>query len=375
MNEKFFDNLGAEVRAQIANEFEVDDVTVPTDGVLLKLRGRFIGESGVAFARLQERLRALNLMAHARREGERVALIIGEALPVARPSKWIINLVLLWLTIGTTVWVGAQYRQSCLGVWGNAGGFNVLRDPWRLLDGLPFAFGVMTILGAHELGHYFLARQYRIAVTLPYFIPVPFGLGTFGAFIRLKAPLDSRKSLFDVGIAGPLAGLVVALPLFMVGLYFSEVRSCGQFAYNNSLLVNILSVIFNGPAAWDRNIVMHPLALAGWVGFLMTAINLLPVGQLDGGHIAYAMFGERWALRLAQLAFVSMALIALLTANQGASWFLWIAMMYFVGLRHPPPLNDVTPLDTRRWALGLVTLLFLLAIIVPAPIRTPFHLF
>ncbi|MEP7199676.1 MAG: site-2 protease family protein [Chloroflexota bacterium] len=362
MSQNPFENVGEQIRPLIADEFAIDSVTTTRDGGALQFVGDFIGESGAAFARIQSRLRALDLMALAQRERARVQLIVVKGLPVERPWPAVVNVILLLLTIVTTTLVGAQYEQTCQGIVGGRIGLDFLNEPLRLLAGLPFSLGVLAILGTHELGHYFTARKYHIAVTLPYFIPVPIGLGTLGAFIKLKAPIDSRKSLFDVGIAGPLAGLVVALPVFIGGLLLSQVRPCGQAVYGNSLFVNALTLLVHGTHARGWILIMHPLAYAGWVGFLMTGINLLPVGQLDGGHVTYAIFG-RYAGWIARATFGGMLLLSLIYPG----WFIWALLIFFVGLRHPPPLNDVTPLDPRRRALGIATMLFALLIIVPVP--------
>ncbi|MBI3734127.1 MAG: site-2 protease family protein [Chloroflexi bacterium] len=364
MSENPFENLGETIRARLSDAFAVDDVTVPRQGASLRLRGQFVGESGSAFERIQAQLRALGLMALATREKGNTYLYIVKGLAPPRPSRWLVNLILLALTVVTTMLVGSQYRQACNNLIGGPISLDVLGSPLRLLQGLPFSLGVLLILGAHELGHYFLARRHQIAVTLPYFIPVPIGLGTLGAFIRIKAPIDSRRSLFDVGIAGPLAGLVVAFPVLLIGLALSDVRPCGSTVLGQSLLINGLSALINGAHARGWALIMHPLAYAGWVGFLMTGINLLPIGQLDGGHIAYAIFG-RYAAPLATGTLLTMVALSLIYPG----WLVWVLLIFTFGVRHPPPLNDVTPLDRRRRVLGLATLVFTLLIIVPVPFQ------
>lgn len=364
MTENPFENVGEQVRNQIADQFHIESVTLAKNGAALQFTGDFVGESGTAFERIQSRLQALGLMALASRDRARTLLMVVKALPPAKPSRPLINLVLLLLTIITTTFVGAQYSQTCAGFFSRAFSLDFWRDSVRLLNGLAFSLSVLAILSTHELGHYVLARKHRIAVTLPYFIPAPIGLGTLGAFIRLKAPIESRKSLFDVGIAGPLAGLAVALPVFVLGLLFSNVQACGRSVYGNSIFVDALSALVHGshPRGWI--LVMHPLAYAGWVGFLMTGLNLLPIGQLDGGHVTYAILG-RYATLIAQVAFFVM--IALSVVYPG--WLVWAFLILVLGLRHPPPLNDVTPLDTPRRVLGIATMLFALLIIVPVPFR------
>src|SRR5262249_17528266 len=186
----------------------------------------------------------------------------------------------------------------------------------KFMAGLPYSVTLLLILGAHELGHYFAARAHHMRVTLPYFIPVPFGLGTFGAFIQLKSPAENRRALFDVGVAGPLAGLVFAIPALGIGLQHSRVLAPGELAdhlhggmgVGSSLLMALTAKLALGDAlAEGHRLLLHPLAFAGWLGLLVTALNLLPIGQLDGGHMADAMFG-----RVRSAAIGTAAMLALL---------------------------------------------------------------
>ncbi len=272
-----------------------------------------------------------------------------------RPTNPVVNLLLFIATVGTTIWAGsflAAPPRTAMEVF----------DPLRLLQGLPFAIALLAILGVHELGHFFLARYHKVDVTLPYFIPVPFGLGTFGAFIQLRSPVENRKALFDVGLAGPVAGFVVAVPLMVLGLSLSEVVPRPPTTMGASLLVRWLANLVqpHGPGEALR---LHPIAIAAYIGLWVTAMNLLPVGQLDGGHIAYSALGS--AFRYVAIAMVLLMLLLGFQVWQG--WFIWAAFVIFTGIDHPPPLNDLTPLDTKRYiAFGVAILIFVVTF-VPRP--------
>ena len=298
---------------------------------------------------------------------------------VRRPSRkvrsWagITNVVLLALTLVTTVLAGAF-------IWLAYTGGASLTLPDFLNGAVFFAVPLMAILGLHELAHYVLARRHHVEASLPYFIPVPppFVLfGTFGAFISLREPIPDRKALLDIGAAGPIAGFLVALPVTLGGLYLSAhsaalpLTACvpsflgvnyGNFAIGPSLFWSALSLFF--PVGSFSS--LHPLALAGWVGLLVTAINLLPAGQLDGGHVFRALFGEK--SRYASWAAFGL-LLALTLFYPG--WLLFAILIFFLGIRHPPPLNDLVRLDAKRWAVGAVAVGILVSGFVVQPIITP----
>ncbi len=297
-----------------------------------------------------------------------------------------LNVALLLLTVATTLWAG--YELSPL-----AGGSASLRDVVR--GGLPFAASLVGILFCHEMGHYVLARRHGVDVTLPYFIPAPFGFGTFGAVIRLRSLMPSRRATFDIGAAGPWAGFAVALPLLVWGLAHSEVRATGlelahrvslaspfdlarallsgqpldggdarfQFLGDSALTWLAGRAVFGAlPAGHD--VFLHPVALAAWLGLLVTALNLVPIGQLDGGHVLSALLGgpraeaaSRWMSRALLLCglFVSW------------SWLLWWALSRFlVGVRHPPALSQ-EPLDPARRAAAIASLVLFALVWVPVP--------
>ena len=246
-------------------------------------------------------------------------------------------------------------------------------NPALLLKGLPYALALMVILGCHEMGHYLMARRYRIRATLPYFIPVPFFLGTFGAFIQLRSPVPNRRALFDVGIAGPLSGLVVALPILLWGLANSKLVlmpediSLLNFQATDprvSLLLAMLSKLMLGSALTaETAIELHPVAVAGCLGLVVTALNLMPVGQLDGGHIVHAMYGQRNGSIIGQVA----RWLVLALAAVHNELLVWAILLFFIPAVDEPALNDVSELDDRRDGLGLFVLTLLVMIVLPSP--------
>lgn len=240
------------------------------------------------------------------------------------------------------------------------------RDPALLLHGLPFSLTLLAILMAHELGHYFACRHYGVDATLPYFLPAPTLIGTFGAFIRIRSPIYSRPVLFDIGIAGPLAGFLFLLPAFAIGLAYSKVipgiAASGDLIFGVPILqVWMEAVIFPGVASSD--IYLHPVARAAWVGVLATALNLLPIGQLDGGHIVYAFTSRRHKL----LSRIFVALLVPIGLMFSVSWLLWAVILLLFGMRHPM-VYDATPLGPGRRRLGLLALLIFLLSFTLAPV-------
>jgi membrane-associated protease RseP (regulator of RpoE activity) len=234
---------------------------------------------------------------------------------------------------------------------------------------------LLGILGVHEFGHYTLGRLHGMPVSLPYFIPVPppFFLGTLGAVIRLRGAIRDRRSLFDMAVAGPLAGLVVAVPVYVLGLKLSTVVRIPQgspegtvMQFGDALLPKLLERLTLGALPSDFDILLHPVGVAAWFGFYVTALNLIPAGQLDGGHIVYALFGGRHAL-ISKLAVGGLVLIGL--AFGSINWLVWAALIVgLMGFRHGPTMDDITPLDGRRRALGLFALILLVLLLPPVPL-------
>ena len=294
---------------------------------------------------------------------------LGDMTQEARPR---LALTLFALTVLSTFGAGwAFFRGSET--------FDALRElpfPGFLLSGTPFALTLLAILGVHEFGHYFTARRYGAAVSLPYFIPFPSLFGTLGAIIRMRSPARDRNALFDIAAAGPLAGLLVAIPALIVGLSWSHFEPAvgnegfGGFGYS---LFTRLFVYLRFGSMDGMALTTHPMADAAWAGCFVTALNLLPVGQLDGGRITYALSSRRHrAFGLATWAIVF--LLAVLNWRIGAGysaqvWFTWaLLLMFLVGFDHSPPLDDVTPLTRGRRLLGVFCLVLLILLLPPIPI-------
>lgn len=250
--------------------------------------------------------------------------------------------------------------------------FNVIgvlqARPILLLDGLAFSLTLMTILLAHELGHYFACRYYGIDASLPYFLPAPSPIGTLGAFIRIRSPIYTLRALFDVGVAGPLAGFVMLAPALAIGMANSKVipgiAERGDLIFGVPAIQRVTEWLFF-PGVPSADIYLHPVARAAWVGILATALNLLPIGQLDGGHILYA-FAGRWHKLLSRLFVVALAPLAFYTRSW--SWLVWAALLFFFALRHPV-ICDEGKLGGKRVALGLAALAIFLLTFTVVPIR------
>ena len=279
-----------------------------------------------------------------------------------RPEKKIppIHIVLFCATLITTATAGAFQR-----------GANPFVDPASIILGLPFAITLMAILLCHEMGHYIFARLHGVKATLPYFIPAPpfFLIGTFGAFIRMRMPPPNRRALFDVGAAGPWAGVILAVPAVILGLQLSEIRpldpTAGGIILGDSVLFSLLTRLTLGVSADEVSIVLHPIALAGWFGLFVTFLNLLPIGQLDGGHVSYALFGRyhRWISR----AFIVVILVIGFLGWKG--WIVWGALLYFVlGVDHPPTQDAISFLDPRRRLYGWLTVGLFALTFIPMPL-------
>ncbi|MDX2232563.1 MAG: site-2 protease family protein [Leptolyngbyaceae cyanobacterium bins.349] len=288
------------------------------------------------------------------------------------PARPVLALSLLVITFCTTCFAWLQIAGKM-----GAGDQSPPFSPDLVIQGLPYALSLLLILGAHELAHYLTARRYHIRATLPYFIPVLplpwFPFGTFGAFIQLRSPIPNRKALFDVGISGPITGFLLALPLLIWGLAHSEVVPMPQqpelfnfqaFDPKFSLLLTVLSkLMLGGVLTAETAIKMHPVAVASCLGLVVTAFNLMPVGQLDGGHIVHAMLGQRAGAVVGQ---ISRLLLLLLSFAQ-RYLMLWAIILFLMPANDEPALNDITELDNRRDLWGIASLAILLLIILPAP--------
>ena len=243
--------------------------------------------------------------------------------------------------------------------------------PSLLLKGLPFSLSLISILLAHEMGHYLTCRYYGIQATLPYFIPAPTLVGTFGAFIRIRSPIQHRAALLEVGIAGPIAGFVVALPVLALSMtqaqyvpIDSEIVRQG-LSLGDPLIFTLFEWMMGATPPPGMETYIHPVGFAAWVGFLVTALNLLPVGQLDGGHIAYALSrrGHRMISRVLLLALVPLGFFF------WPGWFVWLLLLLVMGIRHPPTIDDSRPLGQRHSILGWVALVMFALCFTPAPVQ------
>lgn len=259
--------------------------------------------------------------------------------PLQRKPRLWLHVLLFALTAVTTTWANGPVYSACL----------------------------MAILTAHEFGHYFLARRHGVKATLPYFIPSPTLLGTFGAVIRMSPYIPSRRALFDIAAAGPIAGVVVAIPVCIIGVGLSEYvpeATSGGIQLGDPLLFRLLEWVMFPTRPDGAQLFLHPVAFAGWVGLFVTALNLLPISQLDGGHISYALLGRR-ASTVAGAAFAG---LAIMTVIQGYHYTLILLLLWFMGLKHPPTLNDSVSLGReRRIVAGVLVVIFVLSF-VPAPI-------
>jgi membrane-associated protease RseP (regulator of RpoE activity) len=254
----------------------------------------------------------------------------------------------------------------------------VWRTPQLLHDGLQFSLATLFILGCHETGHYLVARRRGMTVTPPYFLPAPFGIGTLGAFIRIRSAISTRRDLFDMAVAGPLAGFAALLPLLAIGAARSSyevvtiaeptqtLTASALVVPGHSLLLSAALHLFHGPAPAEAVVNFHPFALAAWVGLFATSLNLLPLAQLDGGHLLYAWLGHRQR-RLAVPLWVVLAALSLLWPG----WALWAAITLVIGLRHPPVQHDdeTHSLGSARLWLGVLAFAVLVASFAPVPLE------
>lgn len=367
-----------------------DDILLmsPHHAHLISFEGKLTGDSEAAYNAIDAALEPHDRFVLFRRNlndsaNPHTIHILQRRVQPIEGRPWV-NALLFVLTALSVMWAGASY--------GLAG----IDDPERLAAlsrellfqgevvaivprltalwlGYPYALTLLLILGAHELGHYFAARYHKHGVSLPYFIPLPFvGLGTMGAVIRSREPMRNRKVLFDVGAAGPLAGLVFAIPLVIYGLSTSQVEmiSGAGLREGNSIIYALAKIIALGsmyPTA-THDVTINQVAFAGWLGLLVTALNLIPVGQLDGGHVLYSLLGER-----AKRAYIPVMLAMVLLTALSQMWLIWVFLLLLLGRLYAPPLDDITPLDTgRRW-LAIATLAIFVLVFVPRPF-TPVEL-
>ena len=290
-----------------------------------------------------------------------------------------LHVLLFLLTVFTTLVIGARLSHS---FYANQPAYAVDEDffPWRwalgqpsrLLAGIPFSLTLMLILLAHEMGHYVACLRYRVYATLPFFVPAPTLIGTMGAFIRIRSPIRSRQALFDIGIAGPIAGFVLAVPAMFVGLMLSkhapELVAHSELQYNSPLIFELASWMIPSVRFPMSEIAFHPVAIAAWVGMFMTALNLLPGGQLDGGHITYALWPS-WHRRISKLLAVALIPMGLFF---WAGWLVWAAILMTFGMRHPMVPEEPALDFKRKWVAVFGLTMFVVTILpVPFPEAAP----
>jgi membrane-associated protease RseP (regulator of RpoE activity) len=357
--------LGDVLRRNVDDLLAVDD-NGERNGVFL-FRGRLAITPARALEILRERFGRFGYTPYIRQARGGVLVQAWPTAIVKEHSRITLNVVLFVLTILSTLLAGTQFIGSPT--------FDALRHSgwwWWLLSGVPFAATLLLTLGVHEFGHYFTARYYGVSVSLPYFIPVPppFMFGTLGAVIRMRSPANDKNVLFDIAAAGPIAGLLIAIPALLLGIHWSSLAPAIPGAwttFGDSALTRALLTLRFGPMPAGMRLYTHPMFDAAWVGLLVTALNLMPVGQLDGGRIAYALFGR--AHRAVGVA-TFVALIALGLITWSPNWVVWgLFVFVFVGFHHGPPLDDVTPLTPGRRVVGIACLILLVLLVPPIPIE------
>jgi membrane-associated protease RseP (regulator of RpoE activity) len=268
-----------------------------------------------------------------------------------------LNLGLFVFTFFSTLAVGALHA-----------GVNLIEKPQDILQGLPFSLSLLLILLVHEFAHYITSRRHGIEASLPYFIPAPTLFGTLGAFIKMRSAITTRNALMDIGASGPIAGFAVSIIAIVVGLHYSKIQALPPqtgdiIVLGDSLLFIALTKIVIGSIPDTYDVYLHPVAFAGWIGFFVTSLNLIPAGQLDGGHIAFAILGEkhRWLSKV-------MIGLLLLLGYFFQGWLVWAVLLLLLGSKHPPILFPEVPLDPKRKAVALIALLIFILTFIPIPV-------
>ncbi len=380
----------------VSRIFRVDEMTLgdPKKGYFVRYKGQLLTESAQAYDRLSEALAPHDITPLFRVEDGRPTVLLVQGTIHATLGKVWVNILLFILTIFSVLMAGAMYA----GVATSTTFFGQLRDVIKnIWAGWPFAVSLLAILSAHEFGHYFAGRAHGAAVTLPYFIPFPFTLlGTMGAFIQLKSLPKNKRSLFDLAVAGPLAGLVVAIPVLIYGLAtsttgpvtlnvpFIEGNSLayviGKFmifgkllptqvgASGLPLLLHWLGYFFTGRPLpiGGSDVYLNQFAWAGWAGLLVTFLNLIPVGQFDGGHVIYSVFGRR-----VNIVVPFILVITILLGFLWSGWWLWAFLIFLLGRSHAEPLDQITRLDPPRIAIAVLMLFIFIMVLTPIPFIVP----
>ncbi len=379
----------------VSRVFQIEDFTMgdPTQGTIARYRGHLISEDSVsAYDQLADSLKPYDITPMFRLDHGQQLVYLAPKKPDPKPTRVSINIVLFILTVLSVMLVGAQQlvTPTLPGILGQ-----IIAFLQSMLSGWPYALSLMSILLAHEFGHYFMSRHHKTAATLPYFIPLPFPpLGTMGAAILMQGTPKNKRILFDIGVAGPLAGIIVAIPILFYGLSISHlitiVPTNGMISEEGNSLLYLFAKYFTfgkllpTPASlhgmtfglyWLRyfftgqpvpngatDVFTSPVAFAGWAGLLVTALNLIPAGTLDGGHVIYSLFGEQ-AKKL--FPFIWGVLILLGLFWQG--WWLWAVLLLWLGRVHAEPLDQITQLDSSRRAIALLVMIIFILTFSPVP--------
>jgi membrane-associated protease RseP (regulator of RpoE activity) len=389
----------AEIETSVGHLFTVHDVTlgIPDQPDAIRLRGRLNAPSHQAYPEMAKRIRKIGYTIELRHDPESdldVLLAVPGVMPQKSDARIWVSIVLYVLTVASTLYVGASWSDKI------PPGADWTWPITHLWLGWPFALSLMTILTGHELGHYIAGRHFKLPVTLPYFVPFPIPpLGTMGAVILMKGRSINRRQMLTVGAAGPLIGFVLAVPILILGLRLSTVEPMSipqpggvAFLEGNSLLYLLLKFAVFGkilpgsgllttlpaaakeviaallgtvPLTGGYDVMISPVALAGWAGLLVTALNLLPVGQLDGGHVMYSLLGERARV----FTWPIIILLLILGFFLWPGWFLWAGLIFLLGRQHPEPLDTVTRLGPAQKLLAVLVLVIFLLVFTPMPLQ------
>lgn len=369
------------LRAAVDDVMDVHDTTyAPVPGVAIRspghlriavrFRGRLRIASDEAYRIVSERLSARNYTPLFRRDGDADTVLIAEGVPDTSSRLWL-ALLLFAITFLSVLYAGALNEVQ-----------DLVGAVIEIYRGLPFALSLMGILVAHEMGHFVVGRLIGVPMSFPFFIPLPIPLpvlqlGTMGAVIQMKAPPVNRRSMLIVGAAGPIAGLIVALPVLLLGFAMSQVTPLDMsqpfYKEGDSILYLLLKFLWFGKVlpGGGEDVLISGVAFAGWAGLLVTMLNLIPVGQLDGGHIVNALFGDRiawlrWPIILVLLILGSLDLFGLPGGWMG--WLIWAGILFVLGGIRAEPLDDITRLKPWHWALGLVMIVVFILIFMPVPL-------
>jgi membrane-associated protease RseP (regulator of RpoE activity) len=384
----------------ISQQMQISDITWGDEkqNFLVRFRGQLTGDSARAYDEIATAIKPYHLTPLFRKDNEQAVILLVQGVANPKPSNPWINLGLFIATVFSVLYAGALYSYNGPSPDNLLG--QLLAPLKHLKLGIPFAVSLLAILLAHEFGHYLAGRYHKTVVTLPYFIPFPLSpFGTMGAAIQLKEPPKNKRILLDIGLAGPIAGLVVAIPVLIYGLTLSKIAPLptsigGDFVLQiegNSIIYLLSKYLvfhqwlpvpldFNGVPPllyWIRyfftgepsplgglDVIINPIAWAGWAGLLVTALNLIPAGQLDGGHLAYTWLGKK-ALYLWPFILVGLVLLGFVWSG----WWLWALLIFFLGRLYAEPLDQITPLNRSRKALAILGLVIFLLVFMPVPLK------